>query len=161
MGFKDIKSGTYLAYPVRGAIAQSKKGTDEVDIEFEFETTEKTIEHIWGRFYLSEMTKERTFQTLAICGMNDDKDFDPDAPARRRNQVQIVIEMEEYEEKVSPRVKWVNQLGGKKFSNLAPTEIKATLAKHNFANEIKAAKLKLGLGDSGTLPAGSGEPAPF
>jgi hypothetical protein len=131
------------------------KGTPQVGIEFEFYPTETgEPERIWWVGYLTEKAIENTIKTLAICGHNGDESFP--AGCFSTEQVEIVIEMETYEGKTTPRVRWVNQLGASKFSNIQPDEAKKIATSVNLKAQVMAAKQKLGI--TTTAPT---EKAPF
>lgn len=127
MGYKDIKAGKYLAKAVQGAFGKSKnKGTPQVGIEFTFKTPEGTQETLWWIGFLTEKARERAFDTLSLIKFNGDPDFgpgsfDPEA------EVELVIEMEEHEGKSRPKIQWVNEPGGSKFSDLPVTEVKTMI----------------------------------
>ena len=103
-----------------------QKGTPQVGVEFAFTTPEGTNETMWWIGYLTEKARERSFDVLGLIKFNGDADFgpgsfDPDV------EVELVIEMEEHEGKTHPRIKWVNEPGGSKFSDLPVTEVKTMI----------------------------------
>lgn len=160
MAFKDIKAGKYLAKPVQGAFGKSKeKGTPQVGIEFEFQTQDGGTERMWWIGYLTEKAKDRALETLAMIGFNGDENFgegsfDPES------QVELDISLEEYEGKMRPRINWVNEPGGKKFSDLPVTEVKSMLIEAGIDIKKEMAALRAKKGGAATSPKPSGK-APF
>jgi hypothetical protein len=151
MGYKDIKAGKYLATAITIAFGESKeKKTPQVGIEFSFATDTGT-ETLWWVGYFSDKAKERSLDTLGIVGFNGDVDniaFD------KTKQVEVVVEMEEYDNKLKPKIKWVNELGGQKFANVEVTQVKATMVALNVdLKKEMASRMK-------TAPQAKG-PAPF
>lgn len=154
MAYKDIKPGKYKAKATRGGIGKSKnKGTLQVGIEFEFMTTGGELETLWWMGYLTDAAKERVYNTLALLDFKENYVETPgengtmfaDDALDKNKEVEIVVEMEEYEGKSRPKISWVNALGGSRFSGLPSIELKSTLSSINFSNELAAARASMGL----------------
>lgn len=81
MGMKDIKAGKYIGqiasikHPngqdVTGKVVVSKKGTQGIQIVFQFDRGEGNIEKLMWTGWLGQDSMERTFETLARLGFND------------------------------------------------------------------------------------------
>ena len=61
--------------------------------------------------YFTDKTVERTLETLKLCGWDSDDISDLDG-IDGSAVVDIVVENEEYEERVRSRVRWINSPGG-------------------------------------------------
>ncbi len=143
-----ITAGTYKAR-VQGecVLGTSKsKGTPFI----EFYLTILDGENKGGRArwtgYFTENTNERSIQSLQTCGWAGDdlSEFGDGAlHGLDSNEVEIVVELEEYENaegerKVSPRVAWINRAGG--FLNKAAAMNEGAAAK--FGETMRGLVLK-------------------
>lgn len=163
MGYKDIKAGKYMAKALQGAFGKSKeKNTPQVGVEFAFNTPEGTRETIWWVGFFTEKAKEKALETLALIGFNGDDRFGADS-FDHNAEVEIVIELETYEGKSRPRVTWVNEPGGRKFSDLPVTEVKSMLvgAGIDLKKEMAAIRAKKGIKNDATTGTKATGPAPF
>lgn len=94
MGLKDIKAGKYIGqissikHPngqdVTGKVVVSKKGTQGIQIVFQFDRGEGHIEKLMWTGWLGQDSMERTFETLARLGFNDNTTI-IDTPAQNGN----------------------------------------------------------------------------
>ena len=154
--YKDIKPGKYEAVAIGGQFTQSsEKKTPCVAVLFEFEC-EGNTEQLWWTGWLSPAAIERTIETLANIGYDEEKGHlsDGSIPAAHfsGNKVQIVIDEEHYtakdgSPKTSMKIKYVNKLGGSSpfGGSQDPNQIKSMLASVNLKAQMKAARAKLGL----------------
>lgn len=107
-----IAPGTYKARAVSAAMEKSgEKGSDQVHVNFRLESGEELD---WFG-YFTEKTESRTLESLVLCGWNGE-DFITFAGITA-NDVNVVIEHEEYKGKMRARIAWVNDpnrtVGGK------------------------------------------------
>jgi hypothetical protein len=137
MGMKDITAGKYVAKAMEGAFGKiGANATPCVGVRFEFERAPGIKENIWHVMYLTDKAIEYTMDTLAgTLGYNENKDLikKPDGNMMfdrsflTDKEVEIVIEMEPDHKdpnKIYPRIKWVNELGGgSRFAGLSVTEV--------------------------------------
>lgn len=124
-----LKPDIYIAVITNGSVGKSRNGTPQIAIEFRPDGSTETI---WYYCFLTDKTKDRTLETLAMLNWSGDCDevsgrwtdgsWDPN------KRVQIVVEDETnpINGKTFPRVKWVNSL--EKTTNLQPMEIKTMVA---------------------------------
>lgn len=130
-----VTAGTYLAKAIGGKFGKAQTGTDGISVKFKLKDTDETI-HWVG--WLSPKAVERTMETLAMLGFREDLDCVEGACTQEHfadKEVELVIENEPSQDgtKTYAKVKWVNELGGNKFSGLAsssgmPKDLKAQLA---------------------------------
>ena len=141
-----IAQGTYRAKAREAALAESSKGTPEIAVEFVMCAPEMEGQTITWHGYLSEKTEARTIESLRLCGWKGD-DL-TDLAGLDSNEVNIVVEHEEYEGETHARVKWVNRAGGLAVkAPMSADKAKAFAASmKNRIRSIDAAK--------GTKPAG-------
>jgi hypothetical protein len=101
-----IPDGIYIARALTGALGYTKDGKECVGVEFLLEGGQ----HITWYGYFTEKTEERTIESLRICGWTG-TDLD-NLEGIDTNEVQLVIESEEYDGKMRSKVRWVNRTGG-------------------------------------------------
>lgn len=139
----------YLARAKDWALSETKNGTEQIAVYFEISTPEADIPAITWFGFFTDKTWERTIESMRICGWTGSdltKIEGLDA-----NEVELVIEDEEHEGRVRPKVRWVNKPGG--------IAIKAPLSgdKAKAFAAVMAQKIKA-LDASAPKPAG--KPAP-
>lgn len=108
-----IPEGTFAAVARGATLSESEnKKTPQVVVSFEITTAEHAGTTINWFGFLTDKTTERTIESLRYAGwkgsdLSDLSDLSKtDTPV-----VELVIEHEEYEGKVRPKVQWVNALG--------------------------------------------------
>ena len=105
--------GKHPARAVSAVLGIANTGTEQVAIEYEFTDGPNKGRRISHYAYFTDKAMERSVETLRISGFRGNELTDlsslsgPDTPV-----VQLVIEMEDYQGELQPRVKWVNRLGG-------------------------------------------------
>jgi hypothetical protein len=118
-------AGRFRARAVEGAWGHTQNGTEQVAVLFRLETDRNLT---WYGF-MTDKTSERTMAALITCGVSDLESLQGLAD----NEVELVVEHEEYNGKVSARVQWVNALGTGGVAlkdKVEGTEKAAMLAKH-------------------------------
>lgn len=132
-----------------GRVVLGKSGKKETPfVETYFKVTEG--DNVGGEVrwtgYFTENSSERTIEALQTCGWEGDDvgEFaDGELHGLDKNEVLIVVELEEYEKDgekhLAPRVKWVNKLGGYlNVQNAMPKEEAAS-----FGEKMKGLVLKM------------------
>lgn len=132
-----IPEGTYRARVKSADFGFTSKGTEQVQVAFDVLDPDYDGQTVlwWG--YFSEKTAERTMQSLRYCGWKGDDVTD--LAGVSDNEVEIVVEHNEYNGKTSARVAWVNRLGGDGVSVKAPMPEDKRKA---FAKKMKALAIK-------------------
>src|SRR5579862_677136 len=106
-----LSPGYYRARAIEWALGKTDKGNRQVAVRFQtFDDEDRPGEAITWYGYFTEKTAERTLESLQHCGWTGDDITD--LSGIERNEVQLVVENEEYEGKVHARVAWVNLPGG-------------------------------------------------
>lgn len=141
--------GRFRARALEGAWGHSQNGTEQVAVMFHVLDTDARL--TWYGF-LTEKTSERTMNSLLACGVTDLETLE----GLNSDEVEVVVEHEEYNGKTRAKIQWVNRLGsgGVAMKNKAEgSALKSMLAKHkgNFL------KLKKEQGVEQKAPSG---PAP-
>lgn len=131
-----IKPGTYKARATEGALGLTKGGKEQAAIAFAIIDGDHAGESVTWFGYFTEATADRTIEALRHCGWAGD-DLS-DLSGILDNEVQIVIEHEDYEGKTQVRVKWVNKSGS---GGLALKERLEGGAAKAFAQRMKGAVL--------------------
>ncbi len=178
MGIKDIKAGKYtgaiasIKHPetqeeMAGKVIISGKGTQGVQFIFEFEREAGAKERLMWTGWLTEAAKERTFETLAMLGFNEEvkvignEQFFPRSSFVNSPPVQLVVDLEPqlnadqtpkldpttHQPMFYPRISWVNDMNKFGFSK---SENGAMLTGINLKQEMLVARQKLGLGAPGS-----------
>lgn len=106
----ELNDGKYRAKATAWTLAESGQGTPEVAVAFQFSDPDLGNKSITWHGYLSDKTYQRTVESLRICGWTGD-DLS-DLAGLDANEVELVVENEEYEGEVNPKVRWVNRIGG-------------------------------------------------
>lgn len=149
-----VEDGNYRARPMGFVLKESKNGNPYVEGVFAL-VEQPGIELFWNGG-LSEKGRDITFKALRLCGWRGDDltaiGFNQDA------EVAVVVEAEEYNNKMHSKVKWVNSLGGKRVeSNLDAGRAKL------FADRMRAAIVAFDQknGGGGTTTDTNNDPIPF
>ena len=143
-----ITNGTYKARVAGECVLGASKNKGTPFIEFYLQIIEGDNKGGLVRWtgYFTENTNERSIQSLQLCGWQGDdlSEFsDGELHGLDRNEVSIVVELEEYtndegETKKSPRVQWINRPGG--FLNTDAAMNKAAAA--SFGERMRGLVLK-------------------
>lgn len=136
MGFKDITEGKRTAVPIMARFIEPEGKTPSIEIIFEFEepSTGKAERIPWNAYFSADAT-ERSMKTLKdVLSFNGNFDVvapdgikvqgtlsDPDVIAFGR-EVEIDIQLEEYNGRTRAKVAWVNAIGGNKQVGCAPEQ---------------------------------------
>jgi hypothetical protein len=99
-------------------LGATSSGNKEVAVLFDILDESAEYSSLTWRGYLSDAAFERTIESLRICGWEGD-DLSK-LEGLDKNEVELVVEEEEYEGKIQTKVRWVNRLGS--LSIKAPLE---------------------------------------
>lgn len=99
----------YRARAAQWALGESKSGKEQVVVYFNVLTEGAAEPAITWYGYFTEATADRTLESLRNCGWAGD-DL-TDLTGLDANEVDLVVEDEEYEGKVNAKVRWVNKPG--------------------------------------------------
>lgn len=103
-----IPAGTYLAVAQSTQWGKAKSGTKQVAVEFQIIDGSYAGHSITWFGYFTEKTWKRTCEALRYCGWKGD---DLTNLGSLNQEVNIVIEHEEYDGKLRAKVAWVNRPG--------------------------------------------------
>lgn len=131
-----LANGEYeaTAIPEESTLGESSSGTPRIEVQFYVQTpVESHGQKIIWYGYLTPAAMPRTVEALRTMGWtgNDLRNLSTIGA----NNVQIVIEGEEYQGKTYAKVKWVNSLGGRRV--VIDPEKKLAMARA-LASQIKA-----------------------
>jgi hypothetical protein len=140
------------------ALGESEKGSAYIGISFKVKDTDGEEKFVSWRGFFTEATTERTIESLRAMGFEGD-DLS-NLVGLDKNEVELVVEDEEYEGKTYARVQWVNkprgpgvknQLEGQKLGAFA-AQMKQAFRAHDASNGKRV----------GTKPAAApaGDPRP-
>lgn len=150
MSLKDVEPGNYKAKPVAGYFGETKNGVPFVCIDFEFEAN-GVKESIHHNMFLSEKAAPYTADKLLLLGFNEfmattenklNDNFSSKAFANK--EVELVLDHTEDSNDPSKKylnVKYINELGGSKYSGKSAVEV---LARVDLKAIMAAARAKAG-----------------
>jgi len=102
--------GEYIAKAVNFDFGKTEKGNDFIQVSFQIEEGEvDSKSFITWRGFLTDAAAKWTFAALRNAGWTGDALGD-EMPGLGDTKVRLVIEDEEYEDKVYKRVRWVNRV---------------------------------------------------
>lgn len=134
-----LQPGYYRGRAIEWGLGKTEKGTRHVAVRFQtLDEQERPGESIAWYGYFTDKTTERTLESLQHCGW-EGTDI-TDLSGIERNEVQLVVQHEEYEGKVHARVAWVNRPGGGGIAIKAPLD---EGEKADFARDVKAKLLAM------------------
>lgn len=138
----------YRAKAKEWQLGESENGKPFVGVLFEVLTADAQEKHLTWRGFFTEATTERTIESLRYMGFEGD-DLEQ-LVGLDRNEVDLVVEDEEYDGKTYARVQWVNRaaalrvkqaLTGDKAKSFAAS-MKAAFRTHDAANGKRASSAK-------------------
>lgn len=157
-----LTPGTYRARALSTSFGHTKNGKEELTIKFTVTEGEMTGEEIYGRLYFSEGCIERTKESLGHLGFGGDflalcADVIPDASAILPGECLLVLADEEYNGKVTTKVKWINSLYGKGGGAMRPAQAPlASQERKDFAARMKASMGTFAASPARPIGAGAG-----
>jgi len=122
-----IPAGNYRAQAVDGHLSYTSKGNEQVVVKFVIAGGPQDGQQVTWYGFFSDACFDRTIQSLRHCGWKGD-----DVSALvglDANEVEIVVEHNDYKGKVTPTVRWINQAGGG--AGMSPVQAK------DFAESVK------------------------
>ncbi len=149
-----IGAGRHEVRVVSHALTKSgQKGTPCVAVTFEDDVGQRIT---WFG-YLTDAALEWTLKALAAMGWDSNAsdgriDSLNGTDLLAGNRVEIVVEEEEYEGKLRPKVRWVNEIGGGVGDRMAPDEATA------FATDLRKRILSMRGPAPTTRPGAGGAP---
>lgn len=135
-----LPAGTYRARAVDSELGYTSTDKEQVVVEFSILDEPHVGEHISWYGYFTDGTRDRTIESLRHCGWQGE-DIN-NLAGIDLNEVQLVVEHDEYEGRPSAKVRWVNKAGGivlkKRMSPEDAKRFAARLRPHIVANAAKA-----------------------
>lgn len=123
-----IPKDTYRAQAVDAHLGYTSKGNEQVIVRFVIVGGPHDAESVVWTGFFSEACFDRTIQSLRYCGWRGDDISD--LSGIDANEVDVVVDHNDYQGKVTARVAWVNQKGG--LGSMSPAKAK------EFAEHVKA-----------------------
>lgn len=129
-----MQAGQYEAKIVDYGAGETSKGTPRIFVKFEVvDGNPLGGEKIFWHGYLSAGAINNTLKALLVMGCTS-PDLEPlkNGPESglldMDTPVSITVEEEEYQGKITPKVKWVNALGGSKFRKDVTPQVASALS---------------------------------
>ena len=126
-----IPEGTYRARATDGHLGYTSKGNEQVVVTFAITGGPHEGQAVTWFGFFSDACFDRTIRSLRHCGWQGNDVSDLTGIDTR--DVDIVVEHNEYKGKITPRVSWVNQIGG--LSGMTPDQ--ATDFARSIASRIE------------------------
>ena len=139
-----IQQGNHRARAEGCTFGAAKNGTEQVAVYFR---TVDTGEQITWFGYFSDKTMDRTLESLAACGWDPNMGIEAADEAVRANEVEIVVEHEDYEGRTRAKVRWVNKIGNARIEAIAPAQAKS------LEQRLRARALAMRQGKPAAAPA--------
>jgi hypothetical protein len=134
-------AGTHRARAQEWSLGMSSTGKEQIGVMFEIAGGPCDGKHITWFGYFTDNTVDRTLESLRHCGWASDNLADLDT--LNANEVELVIEDEEYDGKVRPKVKWVNRISRLQMKEqMTPAQVQAFAAR--LRGKAVASKQKYG-----------------
>lgn len=131
-----IPEGIYRAKTLTAALGETKSGKEQMAIDFGLVDGPSAGQRItWYGGFMSDKAVEYTVKALRACGWKGD---DLSAVGELAEEVEIVVQHEDYEGQMRAKVKYVNPLGGAARNAMAADKAKA------FAARMKARIAQVG-----------------
>lgn len=102
-----IAPGTYKARAREWALGKSQNGKEQIAVLFELVGGPHDGQSITWFGYFTDATLDRTLDSLRHCGWSSDSLAELDG--LDQNEVEIVVDQEEYQGKTRTKVQWVNR----------------------------------------------------
>lgn len=134
-----LAAGTHRARAISGTPCKASTGTEQVAVVFRVPTEEGDQTITWFGF-CTDKTWHHTVRSLRACGWQGDDITD--LTGIDANDVDLVIEHEEYDGKMQARVRFVNEVGAA--PNITPMD--------EDSKRLFAARMR------GLMAAGAGKP---
>lgn len=141
-------AGTHKARAKEWALGKSN-GKEQIGIMFEFTAPPLEGRSITAYLYFTDATVDRTLESLRHCGWDADSIADLDSLGN--NEVELVIEDEEYDGKVRSKVKWVNRVSRLMLKDQMDASSVAAFAAR-LRGKAVASKQKYGAQPAATAP---------
>lgn len=110
-----MNEGRYTMRAVGGALGKAKTGTPQIGIELAVTQGEEVGQKIWYYGYFTDAAQEYTFKALRTMGWEGD-DL-TDLKGIEKNEVTVIVALEEYDGKENLKVKGIFPLGGSGVAN--------------------------------------------
>jgi hypothetical protein len=137
----DIVAGTYTARLIDYGMSTSKdEKTVVVMLRFEFGEGKRLW---WSRPIKDDKMLDVIAKTLAVCGyeQNDFKPlYDSESKAFPEKDVEVVVEMNEYNGTMRPQISFINEIGSGGFKRIAADQGRILTAGFNISAALAAAR---------------------
>lgn len=134
-------AGTHRARAKEWQLGMSSTGKEQIGVMFELTGGEHAGKHLTWFGFFSEGAVDRTIESLRHCGWDSDSLAELDSLSA--NEVELVVEDEEYEGKWRSKVKWVNRVARLQMKEqMSPAQVQAFAAR--LRGKTVASKQKYG-----------------
>lgn len=124
----ELANGVYKAKAVGGAMGFTSNGNEQIGVQFRLLGEGLEGRYITWRGYFTDKAIDRTIESLRICGWQGNEL--EDLAGIDTNEVELVVENEEYNGVTTPKVRWVNRSGGLAMSApMQPEQLRSFSAK--------------------------------
>lgn len=107
-----IEAGNYRAKAISWAFGETSTRKPQIGVVFDVTVNddEPGVKLTWYGFLHDEKSAKRTMYSMRACGWDGTGDV-TDAQGLDKNEVEVVVEDNEYNGTVSSRIAWVNAIG--------------------------------------------------
>lgn len=103
-----IPEGIYIGRATAIGIETTMKGKEYVSADFDIETEDGEADTVEWRGWLTPAALERTIESLRLMGWHGDDIYELARDGALRNEVSLDVRHEEYKNKVTARVSFIN-----------------------------------------------------
>src|SRR4051794_18119735 len=105
-----LKAGTYRARGVESDLGIAQTGKEQVFVKFAITSGPEEGQHVtWFGYFNTPENAKRTIESLRTCGWTG-TDI-TELTGIDANEVELVVEHEEYNGKTRAKVRWINEIG--------------------------------------------------
>lgn len=122
-----LSKGTYRARGITGALGFTNNGNPQVAVRLQITDQAHSGETITWYGYFTDNTTERTLDSLRILGWAADELSD--LTGIDANEVEIVVDEEEYNGQQKLRVRWINEIRGPLVAPMTADQLRVFSAK--------------------------------
>lgn len=162
-----IPNGTYKAKALNYGITKSKAGDAQATINFRLlvnPETQETADIMWDGYLKSPKSFEITLDALLILGYTENTlDLFAEGKGLKEGKyVSVVVEEEEYNGRVKPKIKFINEEGSSFTKDfLAKNDAVVKLNGLNLSAAMLERKQKMGLAPTTEVDRGQNNKPPF
>lgn len=131
-----VENGTYRVRAVEWGFGVASNGTEQIGVRLRL--LDEAVDLVWYGYFTAD-SEERTLESLKLLGWDDQSANFLDLTGMGSREARAVVENEEFNGELRPKVQWINGLGlGLK--TMMPDPQKAALGERMNRKMARASK---------------------